>query len=72
MPVTTPALAVSFESFYTTKNRTADAMLHYGGSFAQGLALALRHADRDNSRRIYEAFPELLVPYSPGGKFHPA
>jgi hypothetical protein len=72
MLTATPALAVSFDSFYLTKNRTAELMFNFGGSFAQGLALALRHADRDNSRRIYEAFPELLTPYSPGGKFHPA
>ena len=71
MLATTPLL-VAFDSFYATKSRTAEAMFNFGGSFAQGLALALRHADRDNSRRIYETFPELLAPYAPGGKFHPA
>lgn len=65
-------LTVSFDTFYSSKSRIAEAMFHYGGSFAQGLALALRHADRDNARRIYEAFPELLIPYAPGGRFHHA
>lgn len=69
MPTPRPT---AFDDFYVSKNRTAEAMFNNGGSFAQGLALALRHADRDNSRRIFEAFPEMLTPYAPGGQFHPA
>lgn len=62
----------NFAVFYDSKAKTAELMFKYGGSFAQGLALALNKADRDNAQRIYTAFPELLQPYAPGGKFHNA
>jgi hypothetical protein len=33
------------------------------------LAVALSRADGSNTRRIYEAWPELWADYGPGGRF---
>lgn len=69
MPTAT-TLPIPFETFYDTRGKTAEIMHRHGGSFAQGLAIALCRADRNNARRIYDAFPDLLEPYTPGGQFH--
>jgi hypothetical protein len=41
----------------------AEAMLTYGGSFAQALALCWQKADVRNQRRLQEAFPEVWAEY---------
>lgn len=71
MPATLE-LALTFDHFYETKAKTVDAMLTYGGSFAKGIALALKHADRSNARIIYNDFAHIYADCAPGGKFHPA
>lgn len=68
----TATLPISFDVFYDTRGKTAEVMHRLGGSFMQGLAIALSRADRGNALRIYEAFSDQLEPYVPGGKFHPA
>lgn len=62
----------SFDQFKATRERTAKVMFQFGGSFCQALAMAVQQADPANLRRIYDAFPELLSEYEPGGKFHAA
>lgn len=64
------ATLASFDTFFEAKARTADAMRDYGGGFVSSLANALARADRDNARRLYDAFADLLIPYAPGGRFH--
>jgi len=56
--------------FLINNNMTRDellpimiAMETYGGSFAKNLAKAMLCADRDNLKRIVEAFPELIERY---------
>jgi hypothetical protein len=41
----------------------ADALIRYGGSFAQGLGHLYRRADEANRRRLRHAFPELWDEY---------
>jgi len=38
-------------------------MERYGGGFASSLAIAMIKADRDNLRKIVQAFPELMEEY---------
>lgn len=57
-------------TFFDTKHKTADAMTQFGGGFVQGLAIALRRADRHNAAVLQEAFADLIAPYAPGGRFH--
>lgn len=45
-------------------------MTRYGGSFVKALGAALATADGNNTRRLYEAFADLIAPYAPGGRFH--
>lgn len=44
-------------------DHTVLAMLTFGGSFVHALAECMQRADRDNLRRIIEAFPELMTQY---------
>lgn len=52
-------------SKYTHDERAyiIQAMCKYGGGFASRLGEALRHADRFNTARIEDAFPELFERY---------
>lgn len=43
-----------------------EAMDRFGGSFVCGFSVALMHADRENARRLLDAFPELVQRYGPG------
>ena len=42
----------------------AATMIKYGGGFVAALGRALQCADKDNTRRIKEAFPEYWNRYS--------
>lgn len=44
--------------------RAATNMQTFGGMFAACIGKALVHADRDNKRKLVEAFPELVEKYS--------
>lgn len=46
-----------------TSYDVTEAMLKYGGGFVRQLALLLRQADEDNTRRLVAAFPEYLDTY---------
>lgn len=65
-PTPTPQLLATV---LANRGGICDAMERCGGSFAQGLAIALRRADPINTRRLCEALPDLITPYCPGGKF---
>lgn len=39
------------------------AMRRYGGSFANAIAAAFETADHDNTKRLAQAFPELIAKY---------
>lgn len=47
---------------------TLDAMLTYGGGFAQKLARTAFAADPNNYRRIKAAFPDFWTRYKPAGE----
>lgn len=44
-------------------------MERFGGTFTGHLAAALRTADPSNRQRIWDAFPDILKKYGPGGMF---
>ena len=41
-----------------------EAMIRYGGGFAQNLGRLFRQADRDNQERLLRAFPEYFAQYT--------
>lgn len=43
--------------------RVAEAMQTYGGSFVKSLGVALLHADRENTRRVKQTWPEYWQKY---------
>lgn len=47
------------EDLYNLK----EAMLKYGGSFAQAIAKALEVADHENERKLVETFGDLIERY---------
>lgn len=46
--------------------KAAHNMEHYGGGFAEAIALAYFRADSTNKVRVVDAFPELFERYAPG------
>lgn len=71
MTLATPTRC-TFEDFKAHRAHIAEKMSRYGGSFAKCIATAIRAADPNNLRTIYNAFPDILQPYEPGGRFYDA
>ena len=44
--------------------QVVQAMKHWGGGFVKQLATLFLHADKDNQRRIREAWPEYWAEYA--------
>ena len=51
-------------------NVMTEAMLVYGGSFAQKLAHLMRVADSTNLQRLIDAFPDFVSKYGPETHFY--
>lgn len=68
--MTLSAAPATLDQFNNSKQKTVYAMTRYGGSFVKALGAALATADGNNTRRLYEAFADLIAPYAPGGRFH--
>jgi hypothetical protein len=47
-----------------TRHEVLDAMIQYGGGFVRHLAEAWIRADKDNDRRLREAFPHYWQQYA--------
>lgn len=72
MTVIIPATPATSEEFLAAKHKTVYSMQRYGGNFIAQLAGAIAAADPNNARRLYEAVPDLIAPFAPGGRFHHA
>lgn len=72
-PAATATLAVAdFQTFFSYRGRTADAMRRHGGGFVSSLAVALSRADSNNARKIYDTWPEIVRDFGPGSSFYEA
>jgi hypothetical protein len=60
---------VDYYTFLAEKSRTVDSMARHGGGFVAALASAFSRADGSNTRRLYDAFPDIITAYGPGSRF---